>query len=119
MSSAATILLLVWLALNAGFVAIRLYVAADRRRPISSASRRHELQRLWCECASDNDCHNKKHAAGVSQTERNSQKRKCREMFKLRAGKYRTGVYRGQRRINDESQCQPTCNHAYPLNHRC
>ena len=31
MSSAATILLLVWLALNAGFVAIRLYVAADRR----------------------------------------------------------------------------------------
>jgi hypothetical protein len=31
MSATAVILLLVWLALNAGFVAIRLYVAADRR----------------------------------------------------------------------------------------
>jgi hypothetical protein len=31
MSSTAIILLLVWLGLNAGFVAIRLYAAADRR----------------------------------------------------------------------------------------
>src|ERR1019366_6589698 len=77
-----------------------------------------QLQCLEYERASHNDCDNKEQAVRVSQTERKSHQRKCREMFKLRAGNHRTGVDRGQRRVNDESECEPASNNGYSLNHR-
>jgi hypothetical protein len=53
------------------------------------------LQRFQPERAPQNNCGNQKHAVGVSQTERESQKSECREMFELSTGKYWTGIDRG------------------------
>ena len=78
---------------------------------------RQQLQRLQPERAPQDDRDNQKQAVGISQAERKSDKRKCREMFELGSGKYRTVVNRGQRRVDDESKRQPAGNNGYPLNH--
>ena len=92
----------------------RLY---ERIRDAGMTVRRQQLQRLQSDRGSDNEDDNEQHTAGVSQAERKSHQRKCRETFKLRAGKHRTSVYRRQRRVDDESECQPACKDRYPLNH--
>jgi len=82
------------------------------------AIRRQQLQRFQSKGTSDHDNDGKKHAVRVSQTERQSSQRKCREMFELRARDDGTGVDRGERRIHNKSQCQPARDNRHPLNHR-
>ena len=82
------------------------------------AIRRQQLQRLQSESTSHDDSDDKKYAVWVSQTERKSHQSKCYEMFKLGARDDGTGVNWGQRRIHNESECQPACSNGYSLNHR-
>ena len=81
------------------------------------AIRRQHLQRFQSDCGSHDGEDNKQDAAGVSESERKTYQRKCRETFKVRGGKHRTGVDRRQRRVDDEGECQPARNNRYPLNH--
>jgi len=81
------------------------------------AIRRQQLQGLQSERTSYNDGDDEEKAVWVSQTERKSHQPECCEMFKLKARDDGTGGNWGQRRIHDESECQPACNNGYPLNH--
>ena len=82
------------------------------------AIRCQQLQRLQSDRGSHDNEDDKHQAAGVGESERQSHQRKCREMFKMRTGNYRTIAYRRQRRVDDESQCQPASNIGNPLDHR-
>jgi len=81
------------------------------------AIRRQHLQRLQSDRGSHDDDDNKRHTARVSDSERQSYQRKCREMLELRPGKHRTAVDRRQRGVDDEGECEPACDRGYPLSH--
>ena len=59
----------------------RLYQRVDNA---AMAIWRQQLQRLQSECRSHDDDGNKQHSAGVSQAERKSYQRKCRQSRHLR-----------------------------------
>lgn len=80
--------------------------------------RRQQLHRLQPERADHDDCCNQDEALGISQTKRESDKRKRGEMFKMRGRNDGTVIDRGQRREDDEGECQPACNNGCLLDHR-